>query len=893
MHSKSQFPFLSFLFPIQTARFVTRRRTPSNYDQRSGIFGKLMANFVAEKLMLSKLRTVRWVTLFLGFSNMGVIVLGGILMIWVFPGCSRGQILPFVVVAVVAGIRIMSMIGTGIAQEATATTILGQQQAESAAVDAVIRHERRIRYKRWLWWTRFGIVITILQFVAVTYLMFIIVKYVSYDGNSSGCFLGKDTDSNGWKYSLLIFFLILAWLLVITQCFTGSDVLRWRSFYATHDHAWKAHYREVFDYGIREVLCCLGRAKYLSVLEEDEVHSVARLLGDLVAYRASGTGHLELLAGLALLQRHRQSTNLCEELMEAPESQIREAVTFHPFAEAAYTGPLLDVGRNPILFPCAWLWRQGVLTPWSRNRRPILEGDNWWRGHAAAFLKYVNLSPEALRRGRVYQAKREAAYFVVVLHHLRTVVIAVRGTETPEDLITDGLCRECPLLTEDVDGLINSEHISSDVRQSVLSSFPHYGHSGIVEAARELFVQIDGQVGDEGDFSSGTTGFLSSLLGAGCECQGYSVRIVGHSLGGAIATMLGLRSGNQLLHGSGDPQNYQDDSIVYNDEFSSRLSVSSILRLRAAAIAALSQDSSTNSAMVCNFARRILNLNKYEGSEENGRTPNPSFHVGGATADDCNHMYRRRHYKYAVKGGVFLCAHAVSCIMNMPNHRTSSLVTDKECELSSDIALETKGVSDKNNSAFNAGVDEPGQQLLVQEPTASFSDDPVSEILKDGFDEYSHSNMESPYSDITRDGLDNKFNKDANDLIATCIQPSFSDGISVGGSVSQLADGVSSSVEVLNGEHPEMFLPGLVIHMVPEKRSLLPLWKSWNLHDREHRYRAYLANRERFKDMIVSPYMFLDHLPWRCLYAMQRVLETHKAQQGQLDADLPNGSHIV
>ncbi|XP_058093980.1 uncharacterized protein LOC131240008 isoform X4 [Magnolia sinica] len=800
MHSKSQFPFLSFLFPIQTARFVTRRRTPSNYDQRSGIFGKLMANFVAEKLMLSKLRTVRWVTLFLGFSNMGVIVLGGILMIWVFPGCSRGQILPFVVVAVVAGIRIMSMIGTGIAQEATATTILGQQQAESAAVDAVIRHERRIRYKRWLWWTRFGIVITILQFVAVTYLMFIIVKYVSYDGNSSGCFLG-----------------------------------------------------------------------------------------------------------LALLQRHRQSTNLCEELMEAPESQIREAVTFHPFAEAAYTGPLLDVGRNPILFPCAWLWRQGVLTPWSRNRRPILEGDNWWRGHAAAFLKYVNLSPEALRRGRVYQAKREAAYFVVVLHHLRTVVIAVRGTETPEDLITDGLCRECPLLTEDVDGLINSEHISSDVRQSVLSSFPHYGHSGIVEAARELFVQIDGQVGDEGDFSSGTTGFLSSLLGAGCECQGYSVRIVGHSLGGAIATMLGLRLyrryPNLHVYAYGtlpcvdfviaEACSSFITSIVYNDEFSSRLSVSSILRLRAAAIAALSQDSSTNSAMVCNFARRILNLNKYEGSEENGRTPNPSFHVGGATADDCNHMYRRRHYKYAVKGGVFLCAHAVSCIMNMPNHRTSSLVTDKECELSSDIALETKGVSDKNNSAFNAGVDEPGQQLLVQEPTASFSDDPVSEILKDGFDEYSHSNMESPYSDITRDGLDNKFNKDANDLIATCIQPSFSDGISVGGSVSQLADGVSSSVEVLNGEHPEMFLPGLVIHMVPEKRSLLPLWKSWNLHDREHRYRAYLANRERFKDMIVSPYMFLDHLPWRCLYAMQRVLETHKAQQGQLDADLPNGSHIV
>jgi hypothetical protein len=32
-------------------------------------------------------------------------------------------------------------------------------------------------------------------------------------------------------------------------------------------------------------------------LEDDEVYMVARLLGDLMVYRASGTGHLEILAG--------------------------------------------------------------------------------------------------------------------------------------------------------------------------------------------------------------------------------------------------------------------------------------------------------------------------------------------------------------------------------------------------------------------------------------------------------------------------------------------------------------------------------------------------------------------------------------------------------------------
>lgn len=38
-----------------------------------------------------------------------------------------------------------------------------------------------------------------------------------------------------------------------------------------------------------------------------------------------------------------------------------------------------------------------------------------------------------------------------------------------------------------------------------------------------------------------SSGFLSSLLGEGCECEGYNVRIVGHSLGGAIAALLGVR----------------------------------------------------------------------------------------------------------------------------------------------------------------------------------------------------------------------------------------------------------------------------------------------------------------------------------------------------------------
>lgn len=49
-----------------------------------------------------------------------------------------------------------------------------------------------------------------------------------------------------------------------------------------------------------------------------------------------------------------------------------------------------------------------------------------------------------------------------------------------------------------------------------------------------LLYKNEGSASDSG-------GFLSSLLGAGCECEGYDIRIVGHSLGGAISALLGLR----------------------------------------------------------------------------------------------------------------------------------------------------------------------------------------------------------------------------------------------------------------------------------------------------------------------------------------------------------------
>ena len=64
-------------------------------------------------------------------------------------------------------------------------------------------------------------------------------------------------------------------------------------------------------------------------------------------------------------------------------------------------------------------------------------------------------------------------------------------------------------------------------------------------------------------------------------------------------------------------------------------------------------------------------------------------------------------------------------------------------------------------------------------------------------------------------------------------------------------------------EPPEMFLAGIIVHIVRQRRSLFPLWKCWSIQETEPPYKAVLAKRVNFRDIVVTPSMFTDHLPWR------------------------------
>lgn len=49
----------------------------------------------------------------------------------------------------------------------------------------------QLRYKKWLWWTRFALILVTMQFAGAIYLIFHMTNYIAHDESSSGCALGK------------------------------------------------------------------------------------------------------------------------------------------------------------------------------------------------------------------------------------------------------------------------------------------------------------------------------------------------------------------------------------------------------------------------------------------------------------------------------------------------------------------------------------------------------------------------------------------------------------------------------------------------------------------------------------------------------------------------------
>lgn len=262
--------------------------------------------------------------------------------------------------------------------------------------------------------------------------------------------------------------------------------------------------------------------------------------------------------------------------------------------------------------------------------------------------------------------------------------------------------------------------------------------------------------------------------------------------------------------------------------------MNSILRLRAAAIQALSDDSSANSAVITKLARKILNLRKHHVNGENHSSASPSSEAHHGKVEDRNHLLRMP-IKYSIQGGCFLCGLAVSCMTNTPIHQHGSNVINGTNVETLASPIRTFTSASENN--------QPKQEPQLE---CSTFDDLDSGISNEGDYDY---NIAMPKDGVSAENQ---------------IEPFF--GVNIDSTLLRVQESPSADYPTQPAdivELKEMFLPGMIIHIIPEHTDNAPLWRLCIPYGVEGAHRAYVANRENFKDIVVSPYMFLDHLPWR------------------------------
>jgi len=215
-----------------------------------------------------------------------------------------------------------------------------------------------------------------------------------------------------------------------------------------------------------------------------------------------------------------------------------------------------------------------------------VDGDSIARSHEVAVLRFLKMKNARMLFGKLNNRKvSECAYFVVADSDRRVVVVAVRGTQVASDLMTD-VSQYPAKMTVDMDRGGGEDDAHRKTR-------PGHCHAGVLHASTKLADELRPR--------------LRSLLGEGGECSGYSLRLVGHSLGGsvaALATFLMRHDFPQARCVAQSPFPCLDapaadaivesgvdvTSFVYGDEFGPRTSAGSVFNLIRRAEAAATRE---------------------------------------------------------------------------------------------------------------------------------------------------------------------------------------------------------------------------------------------------------------------------------------------------------------
>lgn len=221
----------------------------------------------------------------------------------------------------------------------------------------------------------------------------------------------------------------------------------------------------------------------------------------------------DIAAGLTLL--HQQQDNIRssqqpeEVVVHSPEqpqeadldAELENCHHYMPFAAAAYGWPLY-IYSNPCTGLCSL---GGNCCRNTRTEYDLVEGDQN-NCHFASILKTTGLQYRDFIHISFHDKVYELPFIVALDHRKEAIVVAVRGTMSLQDVLTD-LSAESETLELDI-----------ELQDCV-------AHKGISQAARYIYRRL---IND---------GILSQALSVAPE---YRLVLVGHSLGAGAAALLAI-----------------------------------------------------------------------------------------------------------------------------------------------------------------------------------------------------------------------------------------------------------------------------------------------------------------------------------------------------------------
>ncbi|XP_039216696.1 diacylglycerol lipase-beta [Crotalus tigris] len=268
----------------------------------------------------------------------------------------------------------------------------------------------------------------------------------------------------------------------------------------------------VWEKRIRLLCCC--------IMQNDDHRVAFTSIAELFSSYFSDTDLVpsDIAAGLTLLHQEQDkvehSKDPDEVLTQPPsppaaelEVELENAAHYMKFAAAAYGWPYY-VMVNPFTGLCKL---RGFCCRNSPEQTEII-GSDYLNMHFGSILQTTGLQNRDFIHISLHNKIFEIPFFVALDHQKEAIVVAVRGTLSCEDILTD-LSADCESLTlEDVleNGLV---------------------HKGITQAANYIYRRL---VND---------GILNQALGIAPE---YKLVVAGHSLGGGVASILSIMLRNSF-----------------------------------------------------------------------------------------------------------------------------------------------------------------------------------------------------------------------------------------------------------------------------------------------------------------------------------------------------------